>query len=191
MAAVGLLLGVLVFLLGMVGGFAVLPGAYDDARSDLDQQGGVDGVPATSQLNADYVDKVESSTFQTINGYLVSLIAPFLAFLMAPIFGTIVAFRMGPNSSKELTVAAGTFVGGILFMFLATFIASLSIPDIAAFFPDGVGTLATSQFESEGISTGLGSVRFVALLINSVVVGAVTAGAAVATTYSVDNFVST
>lgn len=190
MATVGLLLGVLVFLLGIVGGFAVLPGAYDDAKSDIGQQGGVDGVPATSQVNADYVDKVESSTFQTINGYLVSLIAPFLAFLMAPIFGAVVAFRMGPNSSKELTVAAGTFVGGILFMLLATFIASLSIPDIAAFAPEGTGALVSAAAEEEGVSTGLGSVRFLKLLINSVVVGAVTAAAAVATTYSIDNFVS-
>jgi len=190
MATVGILLGVLVFLLGMVGGFTVLPGAYDDARQDIEQQASDTDVPASSQVSSDYIDKVESSTYKTVNGYLVSLIAPFLAFLMAPIFGAVVAFQMD-GGSKVQTAAAGTFIGGILFMILATVIASLSIPDIAAFVPEGMGSAVTQQFEAEGISTGLGSVRFLKLLINSVVVGAVTAAAAAATTFSIDNFVST
>jgi len=186
MATVGILLGVLVFLLGAIGGFAVLPGAYDDARQEIEQQASDTGVPGSSQVSADYIDKVESSTYKTLNGYLVSLIAPFIAFLMAPIFGIAVAFQMD-DGSKVQTVAAGTFVGAILFMILATFIASLSIPDATAFLPDGLGELATAQMD---VSTALGSVQFLTLLIDSVVVGTVTAAAAAATTFSIDNFVS-
>jgi len=186
MATVGILLGVLVFLLGMVGGFAVLPGAYDDARQDIEQQASDTNVPGSSQVSSDYIDKVESSTYKTVNGYLVSLVAPFLAFFMAPIFGAIVAFEMD-GGSKVQTAAVGTFVGGILFMILATFIASLSIPDATAFLPDGLGGLATAQTD---VSTALGSVQFLNLIIDSVVVGAVTAAAAAATTFSIDNFVS-
>lgn len=197
MVTAGILLGVLAFILGSIGGFAVLPGAVSDFEDLAEEQesgsgGGLGQAQPSTGATPEDIDRVKSNTHKTLTGYLTSLITPFLAFLMAPIFGTIVAFQMSSSgSTKQLTVAAGTFVGTILFVVIATFIASMVIPDATAFLSGEEATSAEAAAQMLGVSTALGSVQFVTLLINSALAGAVTAVTGAATVFSIDNFVAT
>jgi hypothetical protein len=180
MVAAGILLGVMVFLIGTVGGFTILPEATDTAQSMAEQSG-----------QGDTLDNTLSNTHQTLLGYLTGQIAPFIAFLMAPMFGLVAGTQMSSaRKTKQFTAAAGTFVGAILFVFIVTFIASMVVPDLTDF---PLGALGTGMGGGEAaalsaVETGLGSIQFLNTLINGVIVGLLSAGTAAATVYITDDF---
>lgn len=172
MAAAAALLGILVFLLGNVGGFPLLPEAVTQAQEQ-------------TQSTA-VVDDALSSSHQLLLAYLTAELAPFIAFLMAPLFGMLAGLRMtvAPRT-KQLTAAAGTFAGAVVFVVVVTLFASFVVPEASDFGP--AASLAGAQ-QNPDAATGLGSIQFGNTIVNGLLVGLLAGATAFATTYSIDGF---
>lgn len=176
MVAASVLLGVLIFLLGALGGFPVLPEAA----------GMVSGMAG--------VGSIFGSSHKLLLGYLTAEVAPFVAFIMAPIFGALVGFRMQSSArTKQLAAGAGTFSGALAFVVIVTVIASMVIPSASAFTEAassaaGTSSIAPGPSTSAAALGSLGSVQFGNLIINALLIAVLSGATAAATVFSIDTF---
>ncbi|MFB6133881.1 MAG: hypothetical protein ABEJ55_02725 [Halanaeroarchaeum sp.] len=136
MGALGVLLGIGVYLVGSFGGLALYPGIIQEfsGMQGLDQ-----GLAFTHQLSV---------------AYMANNLAIFLAFLMAPIFGLLVAFRMDGESEAKMGAAGiGVGVGALVFTVIVVYAASMVVPSASELFQ------IQQQFASSmGGTTAVGSV---------------------------------
>jgi hypothetical protein len=175
----GVLLGVMSFVVGRVGGFAILPNSVVTLR---------DAASATTTTGANPVTESLSTTHSTLMTYLPAEIAPFIAFTLAIGFAVLVATQLAEDANtRMLTAAVGNGVGSFLFVALGTIIVAMTAPSV----PDslssttGLGTgFGTGSMVS---SMGLGSPQIGSLVINSVLVAVFAAIVSAAVVFAVDN----
>ena len=164
MGVVGILLGVGTFLVAQAGGRSLLPGIVQSVS--------VQGV-----------DQAISATHQLTLAYVTNELAIFLAFMMAPLFGALVALRMDDTERAKLaTSGVGVAIGTFVFVVIVAFVASMFVPS-ASQFTSGLPTGTSAVGGFQGASFGLGSVNFGNLVINGVLMGIAGGLAASATGY--------
>ncbi len=174
MAAMGALLGVAVYLIASFGGRSLFPGIVQEFS-------GTAGVE-------------ESLAFshQLVMAYIANELAIYLAFLMAPVFGALVAYRLDDTTEAKMgSAGVGVALGSIAFVFLVVLFSSLTTPsasDLIAAQEALPGASAVGYQEQfiEGMS--LGSIDVGTTLINSIAVAVPAGVAAAAVVYFDENF---
>lgn len=164
MSIVGALLGVGVFLVAEMGGRSLMPGA-------------------ASAVSGEQVNTALTFTHKLTLAYVTNELAIFLAFLMAPLFGALVALRMDDTFRAKLaTSGVGVGVGALAFTVIVAFIASMVVPSV----PQSLAAASAGSFGAAGTSVDLGSVEFGNLIINGIMIGITAGVAASATAYMVE-----
>ncbi len=158
MAALGALLGIGIYLVAQFGGRSLLPGIVGEFS-------GTSGVEETL-----------AATHQLTLAYMANELALFLAFLMAPLFGFLVATKLDDTKQAKMGAAGvGVALGTIAFTFLVVFAASMVTPSAgdvmsAASSLEGASDAASAETEMiQGMD--LGSIDIGNTVINSVLIG--------------------
>jgi len=167
MGVMGALLGLGVYLVAQMGGRSLLPGIVSEFS-------GTNGVEETV-----------SATHQLMIAYMANELAIFLAFLMAPLFGFLVAFKMDDTKQAKMGAAGlGVALGTIVFTFIVVIVASMVTPsagDVLSATNSLSGTSGAAAAETEMVQgMDLGSIEIGNTAMNSVLVG-IPAGIAAAT----------
>ncbi|MHB9285839.1 hypothetical protein ACKVMT_02220 [Halobacteriales archaeon Cl-PHB] len=161
MGVVGLLLGVGVFLVAEMGGWSLIPGA-------------------ATAVSTQEVTTALSFSHKLTLAYVTNQLTIFLPFLMAPLFGGLVALRMDDSErAKFATSGVGVGAGALLFVIVVGFAASMVVPSVPQSLSQtgGFGTGAMAG------SLNLGQVQFGKLIINGIMVAIPAGLAASATAY--------
>jgi hypothetical protein len=184
----GLAFAVMMVLIGKIGGFPVLPGATDTARtaaSATSVGAGAGGTAAGGGTQA--FDAGLSTAHETIIAYMSTELAPFLAFGLAVVIGVLVATRLDDNSTTKLaTAAVGMFAGGLLLVVVSSIVIGFlgpSVPQVLLSQAGGGAAAAAGAFD-----TSIASPQFTNIILNGVLAGVGSAGAAAATVFSLENF---
>jgi hypothetical protein len=179
----GLIFSLMMILIGKIGGFPILPGATDTARSTAGVASTTTGTGGTSTQDA--FDATLATSHETIIAYMSTELAPFLAFGLAIVVGVLVATRLdAAGSTKMATAGVGMFAGGLLLVVIASAVIGFLGPEI----PDvllrqqGLGAAAGA------VDTSLASPEFGNIIFNGVFAGLGSAATAAATVFSLDNF---
>lgn len=175
MAVMGALLGLGVYLVAQFGGRSLLPGIVSEFS-------GTSGVEETL-----------AATHQLTIAYMANELAIFLAFLMAPLFGFLVAFKMDDTKQAKMGAAGlGVALGTIAFTFIVVFIASVVTPsagDVMSATSSLEGTSGAAGTEAEMVQgMDLGSINIGNTVTNSVLVGVPAGIAAAAVIYFDEEF---
>ncbi|WP_181687284.1 hypothetical protein [Halorhabdus salina] len=187
MGIASVLLGVMTFLLGLIGGFPFVPGAVEVADS---------AASAMSASGGPQVGQLMGTSHQLTIGYLTAEIAPFVAFGLAPLIGLFVATQMSEDAqTRRMTAGVGVFLGAFVFVLVTTVIASFVVPSLSAF-AEAAGSSAgdlggfgmAGATELSGSLDNLSSIQFGNLLINSAIVGLMGGIAAFGAAYAADTF---
>ncbi|MFA9416168.1 hypothetical protein [Natrinema sp. HArc-T2] len=174
MGAMGALLGLGVYLVAQIGGRSLLPGIVSEFS-------GTSGVEETL-----------AATHQLTIAYMANELAIFLAFLMAPLFGFLVAFKMDDTKQAKMGAAGvGVAVGTVAFTFIVVIIASMVTPSAgdvmsAANSLDGASGASTEAEMVQGMD--LGSINIGNTVVNSALVGIPAGIAAAAVIYFDEEF---
>ena len=161
MAAMGVLLGFGVFLVAQFGGRSLLPGIVDEFS-------GMQGL-----------DETIAASHELTMAYMANEMAIFLAFLMAPLFGALVAFKLDDTRQAKMGAAGvGVAVGSIIFVSIVVVASSIVAPSASAFVEagaqlEGQEAAAVADDPEMQMLQGmeLGSINVGNMLINSVLVG--------------------
>lgn len=174
MAAMGALLGLGIYLVAQIGGRSLLPGIVDEFS-------GTSGVEETL-----------AATHQLTIAYIANELAIFLAFLMAPLFGFLVAFKMDDTEQAKMGAAGvGVALGTVAFTFILVIMASMVTPSAgdvmaAASGLEGASGASTQAEMIQGMD--LGSINIGNTLTNAILIGIPAGGAAAAVVYFDDRF---
>jgi hypothetical protein len=162
MAVTGVLLGIGVFLVARIGGLSLYPGI-------IQQFTGMPGVGETM-----------SFAHQLTIAYQASQLSIFLAFLMAPLFGVLVAVKMDDTKEAKMGAAGvGVGVGALAFTVIVVLIASFAVPSASDLLAiqeaaggAGGAALPVGSFQQSMLQgVDLGSADIVNSVLNGVMVG--------------------
>lgn len=177
MGVMGVLLGLGVYLVGSFGGLSLYPGIVQEFSG---MQGLSSGLAFYHQLTIAYV---------------ANQLAIFLAFIMAPMFGLLVAFRMDGESEAKMGAAGiGVGLGALVFTVIVVFAASLAVPSASELFQIqeqlGSSMLGTAGGMEATILQGmdLGSADIGNAVLNGIMVAIPSGLAAAAVVYVDEEF---
>lgn len=174
MAGMGALLALGVYLVAQIGGRSLLPGIVGELS-------GTSGVEETL-----------TATHQLTLAYMANELAIFLAFLMAPLFGFLVAFKMDDTQQAKMGAAGvGVALGTVAFTFLVVFVASMVTPSAGDVMSaaNGLESASGASAENEMVrGMDLGSINIGNTVMNSVLIGIPAGIGAAAVVYFDDRF---
>lgn len=175
MAVMGVLLGVGLFLVSEIGGRSLLPGIAQELS-------GVDGL-----------EEGLAFSHQLTTAYIANELAIYLAFLMAPLFGLLVAFKMEDTKRAKMGAAGvGVALGTIVFTFVVVMVASLIAPTgsdlmaVESAAPTDTNTVDAQEQIAEGMD--FGSIYVGNTFLNSALIGGFAGLAAASIVYFDDKF---
>lgn len=175
MAVMGVLLGVGIFLIANLGGRSLLPGMV----SEFSGMGGV--------------EETVTASHKLMIAYMANELAIFLAFLMAPLFGALVSFKLDDTRQAKMgTAGVGVALGTIAFTFIVVIVASMVTPSAGEFLSaanqlEGASGASDPQMQAvQGMD--LGSINIGNTLLNSILIGIPAGIAAASIIYFDENF---
>ena len=169
-----------------IGGFPVLPAATDTARQLAEAQaptGGLESTATASPSSVELLNQGISTSHQVIISYMTAELAPFIAFGLALVVGTVVSTQTSEDMQSKFTVSGvGMLIGGFLIVLISSALVGFLGPSIPQSVLDSAGTQASV------VKPGLAAPQWGNIFMNGVMTGVGAAGAAIVTVFSLDTF---
>lgn len=182
----GIIFGALMVLVMKIGGFPVLPAATDTARQLAEAQaptGGLESTATASPSSVELLNQGISTSHQVIISYMTAELAPFIAFGLALVVGTVVSTQTSEDMQSKFTVSGvGMLIGGFLIVLISSALVGFLGPSIPQSVLDSAGTQASV------VKPGLAAPQWGNIFMNGVMTGVGAAGAAIVTVFSLDTF---